>query len=82
VTVTDWLLVAVALLLLGQILQGRQIVAAIDDLTTAVTNLEASSTAVVNKINQLKASGVDPVAVEALVARVNTVSTNLTAAAQ
>jgi hypothetical protein len=79
----ELILIAVAVLQLVQILQGRSIVAAIDDLTTAVTNLEAASTTIINKINQLKATpGVDPVAVETLVGRVNTVTANLTAAAQ
>jgi len=78
-----YILIAIVLLQLASIIQGRQIVAAIDDLTNAVTGLEAASTTVVNKINQLKATpGVDPTAVESLVARVNTVTTNLTAASQ
>ena len=76
-----WAIVAVALLQLAQILQGRQIVAAIDDLTLAVTNLEAASAAVVTKINTLKASGVDPAVVETLVGRINTATTNLNTAA-
>jgi hypothetical protein len=64
-------------------LGGYFIMAAIDDLTTAVTGLEAASTMIINKINALKSTpGVDPVQVEALVARVNTVISNLTAAAQ
>jgi hypothetical protein len=55
--------------------------AAIDDLTTAVTSLESSSAAAVTKITTLKATpGVDPIQVEALVARVNTVISNLNAA--
>lgn len=74
-----WIIITLLLILAyGEYL----IMAAIDDLTTAVTNLEAASSAVVQKITTLKASGVDPVAVEALVARVNTVTTNLNTAAQ
>jgi hypothetical protein len=78
-----YLIGAVIVLQLVQIIQGRYIVAAIDDLTNAVTGLEAATTAVVNKINTLKATpAIDPTVVETLVGRVNTVTNNLNAAAQ
>lgn len=77
-----WLLGAIAVLQLISIIQGRFIVAAIDDLTTAVTGLESASAAIITKLNQLKSTGVDPTQVEALVARVNTATNNLNSAAQ
>lgn len=81
-TLTDWLLVAIAFLQLIIIYQGRQLVAALDDLTIAVGSLETASTTIINKINQLKSTpGVDPVQVEALVARINTAVANINAAA-
>ena len=73
----------IAILLLILIYGGYRMADALADLTTAVGNLEAATTAVVNKINQLKSTpGVDPTQVETLVARVNTVASNLTAASQ
>lgn len=54
---------------------------ALTDLTNAVAGLETASGLVINKINALKTTpGVDPVKVEDLVARVNTVTSNLNAA--
>ena len=80
-TPQDWALVIIGVLFAVQFIIWRLLMAAIDDLTTAVTNLEAAAANAVSKITTLKAvPGVDPTAVEALVARVNTVTSNLTAA--
>ena len=74
----EYTLLGLAILTLALIMQGRAIVAAIDDLTAAVSGLETASAAVVTKINTLKAvPGIDPAQVETLVARVNTVTNNL-----
>ena len=68
-------------ILLLLIYLGGIFMAALDDLTASVTSLEAATTEAVNKVNQLKATpGVDPAQVEALVARINTVVSNLKAA--
>lgn len=53
--------------------------AAIDDMSTAVGNLETAASAAVIEINILKSSD-DETALAALVGRVNTVASNLTAA--
>lgn len=80
-TAQDLALVFLGALLVVQLLIWRILMAVIDDLTNAVTALETAATTAVTKITTLKATpGVDPVQVEALVARVNTVTSNLTAA--
>jgi predicted RecB family endonuclease len=55
------------------------IMAAIDDLTTAVGNLETASAAAVAEIGTLTSSE-NETALEALATRINTVTSNLTAA--
>ncbi len=57
----------------------------LDDLTNALSTLEANATAVVGKVNDLKAAAgnaVDPAAVAAATQRINTVATQLSTAAQ
>lgn len=56
------------------------IMAALDDMSNAVSALETAATAAVNEINTLK-SGDDETALAALTARVSTVASNLSAAA-
>lgn len=62
------------------ILLRRKTMAALDDLTAAVTGLETASANAITEITTLKSSD-NETALEALAGRVNTVAANLTAAA-
>jgi len=64
--------------------RGEKLMAEIDDLNAAVTNLQNSANTIITKLDELKntPAGVDPAAVAAAAASVQTVADSLNTAAQ